>query len=187
METFLITDTHIGHLKLERTGQRPVGFSELIIERWRETVRDDDLVIHLGDVAFHSDTQLARITDLPGRKILVRGNHDTKSLPQYMERGFQFACDTFTMRLEGIRILFSHHPVKEHMADINIHGHQHSLDIADTSRLYLPLALEYSDYRPIALDRGLLRTLRSWVDRKHVPTEKELLAVHQRALEERQI
>lgn len=178
---YLITDTHIGHLRLERTGQRPVGFSELIIRHWRETVHEDDMVIHLGDVAFHNETQLERILELPGHKILVRGNHNTKSLEQYMERGFQFACDAFVMRMEGIRILFSHHPVAQHTADINIHGHQHNLQFFDTSRLYLPLALEYSDYQPIALDRELLRTLRSWVDRRHVPTEKELLAIHERA------
>ncbi len=178
---FLITDTHIGHDKLEKSGQRPEGVSELILEHWQETVRPEDTVIHLGDVAFHSEMQLGRVMAMPGRKILVRGNHDAKSLTQYMERGFAFACDSFTMRLEGIDILFSHHPTYGHTADVNIHGHQHDLHMDDRSRIYLPLALEYDNYYPIALDRYLLRLLRSWVDRKHIPTEKEILAVHERA------
>ena len=180
---YLTTDTHIGHLMLERTGQRPVGFSELILENWRETVTDADTVLHLGDVAFHNDTQLTRIAELPGRKILVRGNHDSKAITYYMEHGFAFACDELMMKLEGIHILFSHHPQYDHTADINIHGHQHDLHMDDRSKLYLPLALESNGYRLFSVDHEFLRTLRRWVDRKHVPTEDEILEIHQRNME----
>ena len=177
---YLYTDTHINHWMLEHSGQRPQGFSELILQHWQEIVHEDDLVIHLGDIAFHGVWSIERLLAMPGRKILVRGNHDTKSLGRYMAMGFAFACDTFTMQAEGINILFSHRPIAGHTADINIHGHQHSLALADTSRLYLPLALEYSAYYPIIFDHKLLGRLRSWVDRKHVPTEKEIRASHQR-------
>jgi predicted phosphohydrolase len=48
---------------------------------WRETVGEDDLVLVPGDISWamtldEAEYDLAFIGGLPGRKILVRGNHD---------------------------------------------------------------------------------------------------------------
>ena len=52
-----------------------------IITHWKETIKNDDLVLIPGDIswAMHFDQakdDLALIAELPGEKILLRGNHD---------------------------------------------------------------------------------------------------------------
>lgn len=135
-------------------------------------------MIHLGDVAWN-EAELMRFMKLPGRKILVRGNHDKKSTPYYMEAGFELVVDSMTMTLQGIRILFSHAPQYGNTADINIHGHQHDLHYEDIFHRYWPLALEHMGYKPLPLDDKTVGVLQSWVKRGRNPSKKELYALHQ--------
>ena len=175
---WIITDTHIGHKAIISYCGRPGNFGSLILKNWKRMIAPEDTILHLGDVAWGEDN-LKLITYLPGHKILVRGNHDSKSLEYYMQKGFDFACDSVTMKLNGMEVLFSHHPTYWHRADINIHGHQHDLHVEDSSRLYLPLAIETMGYKPLAVDERFLRRVRSWVDRQHQPTLKEIMALGQ--------
>ncbi len=122
---------------------------------------------------------MKRLLGLPGKKILVRGNHDDKSLEKYTEMGWDFACDSIVMKLGGVVILFSHKPRLGHRADINIHGHFHDLHREDFSRLYLPLSLEAMGYQPIALDTEFLETIASWVSKKRIPKLKEIYELKQ--------
>lgn len=148
MELYIITDTHIGHTNIVKLANRPVDFAEQILENWKTTVTPEDVVIHLGDVAWHAEA-LQKLSEMPGKKILVRGNHDTGSLLYYMRRGFDFACDRIAMTLYGIDVLFTHEPQIFHTHDINIHGHLHSLAKVDTPCVLYPMALEDQGYRPI--------------------------------------
>ena len=38
---------------------------------------------------------------LPGRKVLVMGNHDKKSARWYSEHGFDFVCNMFVLKYGG--------------------------------------------------------------------------------------
>ena len=104
-----ITDTHFDHHAMIKNCGRPVNFDAIICRNWRERVKPQDTVIHLGDCAWRSEG-MKRLLELPGKKILVRGNHDDKSLEKYMEMGWDFACDSIVMKLGGVVILFSHKP-----------------------------------------------------------------------------
>ena len=174
----IITDTHIGHTNMVRLCGRPEDFSELILAEWEKRVKPEDTVIHLGDIAW-GDENLARILQMPGKKILVRGNHDPHSLTEYMDMGFVLACNEFAMNLDGMKVLFTHRPRFGHTADVNIHGHQHDLHREDMTRLYLPLALEQMGYRPIALNHEFWGRLHSWVARRHIPSVQEIMALRQ--------
>ena len=52
-----------------------------IIKSWKEVVTDDDLVLVLGDTSWAINLEEAKadldiINDLPGTKVLIKGNHD---------------------------------------------------------------------------------------------------------------
>lgn len=183
---WVITDTHFNHTAMIRSCSRPENFTDIICENWKKMVSPTDTVIHLGDCAWRPEG-MERLLNLPGKKILVRGNHDDRSLEKYMAMGWDFACDSIVMKLGGVIILFSHKPRWNHKADINIHGHFHDLHREDFSRLYLPLSLESMGYKPIALNEEFLGTLSSWVGKKRIPKLKEIAALKQnhRALCER--
>ena len=156
MKVFVTTDTHFAHTALvEKHKCRPSDFETQIAMNWIDTVSNDDLVIHLGDIAVGATNRwYAIIPGLPGRKILTLGNHDGKSLQWYMEHGFDFACRKFYWKMYGLKILFSHVPRHDDTFDINIHGHlhrgTHHLDVVTDDRHQL-LSLEETGYRPVLL------------------------------------
>lgn len=172
MNVYLIADTHFNHKNIATYCQRPENFTELIIKRWNEVVKPEDTVIHLGDVQIGKKSEWI-MPALPGRKILVRGNHDRQqSCAWWMERGFAFACDGMKFR----NMWLTHEPSTS-LADgceLNVHGHLHNIWhgfqapermerdkelLGDDykKRLKRPwqrlFAIEYTDYRPVEFDK----------------------------------
>lgn len=148
MQTWITTDTHFYHEKMVELCGRPENFHKLIILHWWRMIAQDDLVIHLGDVSFEGDTVVA---GLPGRKVLVKGNHDKQSYSWYMDHGFDFCCESFSMFTGGLNIIFTHKPLIFHEYDVNIHGHLHNGAKVESVCKHYPLALEYTDYKPVLL------------------------------------
>lgn len=175
---YLITDTHLGHRAMINACGRPENFSSLICKNWAKNVKKSDTVIHLGDVSWTED-YLVKLLKLPGRKILVNGNHDKKSSAEYMAMGFELSVDELVMNFDGIRILFTHKPKLWHDADINIHGHYHDLHVEIPDCLYLPLSLEHMGYTPIAIDNNFMHSIHSWVDKGHQPKTEEIMELRQ--------
>lgn len=97
---WIITDTHFDHHAMIKSCGRPENFDSIICQNWQEKVKAQDTVIHLGDCAWRPEG-MKRLLGLPGKKILVRGNHDDKSPEKYMEMGWDFACDSIVMKLGG--------------------------------------------------------------------------------------
>lgn len=121
----MIGDTHFGHknvIKWRAQFASEQEHSEYLCARWRETVTKDDTVYVLGDAAFTREG-LLRFAGLPGRKILVRGNHDKFKALEYL---------VFFEDIVGImgykRAWLSHCPIHpdELRGRVNIHGHTHA-------------------------------------------------------------
>jgi calcineurin-like phosphoesterase family protein len=142
----IVSDTHWN----EKDGSpmrthclRPADYTPKSIKRWQNTVQTTDFVWHLGDVINGKKSEVkAILADLPGRKGLVRGNHDReKSCAWWMDNGFDVAVDYFVLR----DILFTHEPANSiiksdghrayesldaglpHGCTVNIHGHLHNI------------------------------------------------------------
>ena len=84
MQIYSIADLH-----LSLTAEKPMdvfgeawrGHTEKLERNWRDTVKEDDLVLIPGDISWAMQLQaalpdLSFIGALPGRKILLKGNHD---------------------------------------------------------------------------------------------------------------
>ena len=166
---YLVSDTHFNHLKMWEYG-REIDFEFKLYKNLMELTEADTL-IHLGDVCIGKDLDVHRIiiSNLRCRKILVRGNHDNKSINWYLDNGWDLVVDKMTMRYKGKKILFTHIPHELSFSyDINIHGHLHTFERADNdtgvNRIdemnfdYNPnyhklISSEYLDYKPILLDK----------------------------------
>lgn len=180
---YLITDTHLGHENIKKYCDRPDDFEKILESNLKKTVTPDDLLIHLGDVAFKREL-IQKFCKLPGRKILIKGNHDKCTDSFYMSAGFTVVAEEITLNIEGYRLLFSHRPKFGHEADINIHGHFHSLYVPDEMRLYLPLSLEHMGYAPIALNDSFMAKLKPFIIMKKQPTTKEIIELFEGAIGE---
>jgi len=79
----------IGDIHLSKAFPKPMnifgpeweGHPEAVFAGWREVVKEDDLVILVGDISWamklrEALVDLADISTLPGSKLLLRGNHD---------------------------------------------------------------------------------------------------------------
>lgn len=189
---YLITDTMLGDATLYQSRSRPSGFSELILHNWQETVREDDDIIHLGDVA--ADVRwMQRIKDLPGRKALVLGDRDKFSQDTYRKVGFTFIEQgEATINLGNMWILLSHKPNydyserKERLYSRhcwNIYGHQMDLHRDEVFHPHLPISLEHTGYKPFALDDRNLRRLRWYLEEQQVPTLRDIVAMHRGSMQ----
>jgi len=81
---FALADLHLGFAvdkPMDMFGERWRNHSEKINENWRKTVTDDDIVLVPGDISWALKLDEVRqdfdfLAQLPGRKVLIRGNHD---------------------------------------------------------------------------------------------------------------
>lgn len=161
MKYYLITDTHFNHEAMIEFCGRPENFNEIIMKGLKN-LPDNIYLIHLGDICIGKDEEVHnKLSSLPYKKILVRGNHDNKSNSWYLEHGWDFVCDQFTFEYGGKKILFSHYPVAwDGYYDLNIHGHFHNSDHRRHEEHFLKLkngyqkllAIEYTNYLPVSLE-----------------------------------
>ena len=131
MNYWITTDTHFGHDKLMEYLNRPKGFEDLILRRHQNTIKQGDVLIHLGDICIGNDKHWHAqfMKCLPSvKRWLIRGNHDKKTNHWYLNHGWDFVATTIQMRVYGLDILFSHIPQPDSGYDINIHGHSHNND-----------------------------------------------------------
>lgn len=142
------SDGHFNHDKIiEYMPNRPQqleAMHDAMINHWVANVKPEDTIYYLGDFGFparrsnhiHFDVLQAI---LPGRKILVRGNHDrerrhegdviAKEHPMWDE-----VVDYYEVKFGKSRFICSHYPFetwnKASKGTYMLHGHVHSEDYA---------------------------------------------------------
>lgn len=159
--TWIISDTHFGHQNIIAFCNRPVNHEHIILDNWRRMVDDEDTILHLGDVAFGNRKSIylwaKDIGELPGKKYLIKGNHDhSSSLKVY--KGIFEIIDPFIIDFSDVKFYFSHypdHPIKDQW-DINVHGHIHNNPLhgkfspsVDPDKIYENVSVEVINYAPI--------------------------------------
>ncbi|MDD2356468.1 MAG: metallophosphoesterase family protein [Thiovulaceae bacterium] len=183
-DTFIVADTHFGHanvLEYEPDRKTVLGDNpdQRMADLWNKTVGVDDIVFHLGDFSWKSESIQTWALKLNGTKYLLRGNHD-KAPQVYLENGFTEVIDFSSKgnpayhiaEVDGIKILFSHYPIvsdgydNEHWqylskvfhdecCDINIHGHIHSMKLDESH--CINVSVEAIGYTPIRLGELLIK------------------------------
>ena len=162
---WLTTDTHFGHNKLPYLGEdpRPLDFERRLLEGYAELIRENDILVHLGDFAFNDHDAWATqfFSYVPCKVWLARGNHDKRSDFWYLDRGFSAVARQFVIKRFGYRVAFSHKPLEDTgYFDVNIHGHFHNNDhrfwetrlIDLLTPKHVLLAVEWLDYKPVTLE-----------------------------------
>jgi calcineurin-like phosphoesterase family protein len=175
VKVFLIADTHFGHKNIIRYCSRPfddiVEMNKVLTDNWNKTVKPDDYIIILGDVApFSSASAISwYLSQLNGIKILINGNHD---------KGFVTGCKAVLKRgaalnYDGESFVLCHMPnvfEPEVVADRwRIHGHIHDkTELINVADKRMNVCVETIGYAPIELNKLLKkRDMRCRDERKN--------------------
>lgn len=158
---WVIADTHAYHDAIVKACGRPLDHTERIFRNLRTKLAKQDTLYHLGDVIFYKYDRLKSLLDeVPGRKILVRGNHDVKSNHWYQNNGFHYVADAILLD----DLYLTHIPVPQlpSGARLNVHGHWHNTKFPlppwYSATTHRRLCLEDEGYVPVVLKDWVART-----------------------------
>jgi len=109
------SDHHFGHRNVITYCARPFADSDemnrAMVARYKAAVKPTDTVYFLGDICFlPARLGTPILKRLPGRKLLIKGNHDKWSDTQYHEAGFELIAQELVLTLAGQRVRLSHYP-----------------------------------------------------------------------------
>ena len=84
MKVFAISDLHLSTVvdkPMDVFGASWDNYIDLIVADWKQKVTDDDVVLLAGDFSWamrmaDALPDFALLADLPGKKVIIRGNHD---------------------------------------------------------------------------------------------------------------
>lgn len=84
MKIYAISDLHLSNScdkPMDIFGGHWEGYTEKIISNWKQKVTDEDLVLIAGDISWamkleEAQADLNWIDELPGKKIIIKGNHE---------------------------------------------------------------------------------------------------------------
>jgi len=167
VQVYIISDTHFNHWNINKHCNRKFKnlgeMNNTMIRRWNSVVREQDIIVHMGDFIFtkgESRKIFKIIKKLKGRKIITIGNHDRKSYHFYLNHGMDFVCDSFSWYYMSKKVLFLHDPHKITSSDTRkydyiIHGHTHGKGKMVRKRktcTLINVSVEHIGYAPILLN-----------------------------------
>jgi hypothetical protein len=171
MKTWITADIHFSHKNILTFCAKSRPFHNIdemnneIIKRWNSQISAVDTVYILGDIAFTNANEAARlITRLHGKKILVKGNHDTKLLqdPVFCNC-FAEIYDYLEVGYNGSRLVLFHFPIWEwdrmHHGAIHFHGHCHGRPTNIPGRI-MDVAMDANECVPHLLDDAIAKAMR---------------------------
>ena len=131
-----ISDLHFGHANVIKHDSRPFSdvdeMDRVMMERWNATVDEDDDVYVVGDFSFRSGRAAEwYLSRLKGRKHLIVGNHDWRTLQNDKAISLFVSVDSL-LEIEdnGKFIVLCHYPLAEWNHSMrgswHIYGHIHN-------------------------------------------------------------
>lgn len=133
---YYISDCHFGHENVIRFDGRPFAsveeMDQAMMEYWRRRVQKDDEVYIIGDFCYRSQKgPVWYLQRLPGKKYLIIGNHDEKTLkaPGALDY-FEGIDKMMHVNDNGRQICLCHFPLAEwnayHRGSFHLYGHIHN-------------------------------------------------------------
>lgn len=114
MKVFAISDLHLSinnSKPMDIFGPVWEGYLDKIFSQWKEKVGEEDIVLMAGDLSWAMKLEevvadLNLLKDLPGKKVIIRGNHDywwksISSLRAILPENF-YAIQNDSIRFDGL-------------------------------------------------------------------------------------
>lgn len=150
---FIAADLHLDHKNIIKYCHRPFRsvhqMNSRLISNWNRTIRKNDIVYFLGDLAFGRSS---KNTDywyrkLNGRIFFIKGNHDRSRRIKFYHKKY--------LTYKGITFLLVHSPwdAPKDWKGWVIHGHKHNnnkkFPLINKKAKRINVSCELTNYRPI--------------------------------------
>jgi calcineurin-like phosphoesterase family protein len=163
---YFTSDNHFYHKNIIKYEDRPFSdvcdMNRQMIKNWNQTVNSNDSIYILGDLAFTNGYNANYLlTQLNGKKFLIKGNHDSFLNDNEFDRTkFEWVRDYYHLKHDGIKFILFHYPIAvwdcKHHGSIHLYGHIHS-NKGDNHPLTYDLGKAYNvgvdvnDFKPISI------------------------------------
>ncbi len=150
---FFTSDTHFYHGNIIRYCDRPFlsvdDMNESLVNNWNCVVGPDDMVYHLGDVAFASqENTLKTLERLNGKITLVLGNHDRSAgFYRRIKNNIVAVTKSMTLNLGGKDVLLEHIPRLVEPDVLQLCGHVHTA--WKTFQRKINVGVDVWDFKPV--------------------------------------
>ncbi len=166
MKIFFTSDTHAFHTNIIKSCDRPFidsfDMNTQLIDNWNSVVSENDLVYHLGDVAFKANPLNVKqfLDKLNGRIRLVKGNHDKERDYRIYSDRFEWIKEyheeSFTIDGKKYHIVMFHFPIdswnRKHYGSIHCCGHSHNKICYQNGRFDVGVDSDLAQFRPILIN-----------------------------------
>jgi len=130
---YFTSDTHFKDERLDLFHRDLLDISQnqmdtVMIQNLTDTLKKDDVLYHLGDVAL-KDEGLLYMNLLPCKKILIKGNYDEEGRinQEMLKSTFDEIYDELTINIQGVDFYLNHYPNKCIDKEMSLCGHIHGL------------------------------------------------------------
>lgn len=147
---YYIADMHLGHTNIIKYCHRPFESVEemnsVLVRNWKERVKEEDTVYIVGDLFYRHKNPESILEQLPGKKILIEGNHDRSWMKKVdTEKYFERIELMAEIKDNGRRVVICHYPMMTWFefgkGTYHIYGHIHD----NRNVPYWPLLMEMED------------------------------------------
>lgn len=156
MNVFFTSDTHFSHFNIIQYCNRQFSsveeMDDAMSTAWNETVGDDDILVHMGDLTLANHiTKYPRLEGvlrgLKGVKMLVGGNHDRPKMRETLRSWGWIVVKEFNPKTN---VKMSHYyPQVADAGFVHIHGHAHG----KTKRAgCVDVGVDAVGFRPVSLE-----------------------------------
>lgn len=159
---FFTSDHHFGHKGIIKHSYRPFSSVEemdaIMLERWNNTVKSNDIVYHLGDISVFNATKTKELVDkLNGKIYLILGNHDSFGTTGIASKRFEWIKNLAEIKIKDQKITLCHYAMKtwncSHYGAWHLYGHSHGSLKDDLGSLSIDVGVDCFDFYPVLFEQ----------------------------------
>lgn len=147
---YYISDLHFGHANVIKFDPRPFQslkeMHQTIINNWNAVITPEDDVYILGDFAWKEQIGIEIISQLVGKKYLIKGNHD--KMGSHLESFFVWVKDYAIIqdKAQNTQVVMCHFPIahwyNQYRHTVHLYGHVHNTQDYELFQQYGDLCRE---------------------------------------------
>lgn len=149
------SDLHFGDERLnlysrDLIAKNSYEIDTLIVNNWNSLVDNNDTVYMLGDICYDI-SKLNILTQLNGKKILIKGNYDEQIPDEAWLEYVTEICDDKIIRIGDEQVYLNHYPTNGKSSMFNIVGHIHGT--WKVQRNMINVGVDAWHFYPLSMER----------------------------------